>query len=162
MNMKQVANMLRSSLLFQPWGWRRYVPPKGRLTLKEVHCVTSQTTERFLNWISFPHIQSLIPKLYVSFMYTIYCLVARDVVNSRTCRRFVENSCLHLQVEGRIEYGKSSMDIRRGNTGVAAWVRTVSECGGPYEGRLVWPERRGQRMAPSGTVRSREKPGDAQ
>jgi hypothetical protein len=29
-------------IIFRPWRWKRYVPPKRRLTLKELHCVISQ------------------------------------------------------------------------------------------------------------------------
>jgi hypothetical protein len=35
------------SLFFRPWRWRRYVPPKHRLTLNGLHGVISQKTVLF-------------------------------------------------------------------------------------------------------------------
>jgi hypothetical protein len=36
------------SLLFWPWKWRRYVPPKRRLTFKGLHSVISQNMVLFI------------------------------------------------------------------------------------------------------------------
>jgi hypothetical protein len=42
---KQVASR---SLFFLLWRWRRYVPPKRRLTLNGLHCVISQKMVLFI------------------------------------------------------------------------------------------------------------------
>jgi hypothetical protein len=34
--------------LIRPWRWRRYVPPKRRLTFNRLHGVISQKTELFI------------------------------------------------------------------------------------------------------------------
>jgi hypothetical protein len=35
-------------LIFRPWRWRRYVPPKRRLALTGLHCVMSQKIVLFI------------------------------------------------------------------------------------------------------------------
>jgi hypothetical protein len=43
------------SLFFRPWRWRRYIPPKRRLTLNGLHGAISQRMVLF-NWLRFAKI----------------------------------------------------------------------------------------------------------
>jgi hypothetical protein len=37
------------SLILRPWRWRRYIPPKRRLTFNGLHCIISQKIGLFIN-----------------------------------------------------------------------------------------------------------------
>jgi hypothetical protein len=50
-NQREAGSKLVSWLILRSWTWRRYVPPKSRLTFNGLHCIIAQKTEPFITTV---------------------------------------------------------------------------------------------------------------
>jgi hypothetical protein len=71
-----LLSLVPRSLIFVPWRWKRYVPPKRRFT-QALHGATSQKTAYFID--IFPYARSLPKIFWISYWSHIFHTHARGL-----------------------------------------------------------------------------------